>query len=81
MSIEQKGPPAPPLPKKQAGHGELYDPALMDSYRARFGLSERDMKIHAVQSLVKTKIDGDIWIMSQNKRLACSNPKSPRCFN
>jgi hypothetical protein len=68
--VKQKGPPASPLPNKQAKGGELYAPELMESYRARFGLSEGDMRIRPVRYLVKAKIDTDVYVKLLGKKIA-----------
>ena len=59
----------PELPNKQAKRRELYAPALMKNYMARFSLTERDMNIRAVGCLLKAKINTDIFAAQQNKKI------------
>jgi hypothetical protein len=58
---------APELPTKQA---KKYSPELMDHYADKFGLTADELKQPKWQSLIKSKIDGDIFIAQQEERLA-----------
>jgi hypothetical protein len=60
------------LPEKQpkANKGETYSREVMQSYQARFGLSDRDMQIRAVKFLVKGKAAGDVYITQLRKEIA-----------
>jgi len=71
---EQKSGTAPQLPSEQA-KGSEYAPELMASYARRFGLFPSHMAIRQVRSLVKSKIDTDVFAAQQNRKIAILEAK------
>ena len=63
------------LPTNQAKRRELFAPALMKNYMARFSLTERDMNIRAVGCLLKAKINTDIFAAQQNRKITMLEAK------
>jgi hypothetical protein len=62
----------PQLPGEQA---KIYAPELMELYRAKFGLHVNDLKQERIAGLVKGKIDADIFVNQQKKRIAALEAK------
>jgi hypothetical protein len=65
------------LPEKQpkTNRGESYSPEVIESYRARFGLSDKDLKSRAVKYLLKAKADSDAYIAEEHKEIAALKTK------
>jgi hypothetical protein len=63
------------LPEHQARRGVDYSPEVMDHYAQKFGLTGVDLDARRIHFLVKSKIDSDVFIAQQNKRLATLEAK------
>ncbi len=65
----------PPLPEKPVKRSKMHAPELLGSYAARFGLHAADLRVPRLLDLLQAKINSDIFIAQQRKRIAALEGK------